>query len=108
MMHPFAGHVAMAAETPPEKRSANRIFDRFCMLTMPLRSVICEFASAVEEENFGTVLTVPAPVVTAEAANALARLFAFGVLATTDPVVALVGSVLGRLRAAEFARTLAK
>src|ERR1700686_881182 len=105
MTHPFAGQAAMAAETPPEKRSANKIFERFCMLTMPLLSVICEFAIAVVEKNFGTVPIVPAGVVTVEAANAPARLPAFGVLATTEPGLP-VGSALAR--AAEFVPALTK
>src|SRR5580700_4455609 len=45
MMHPFAGHAWMASGTPPGNRSANRIFERFCRLTVPLASVICELAS---------------------------------------------------------------
>src|ERR1700719_3292723 len=106
MMHPFTGQAATAAETPPGKRSANRIFERFCMLTMPLLSVICEFAIAVVEKNFGTVPIVPAEVVTVEAANAPARLPAFGVLATTDPGPT-VAPALPRLRAAAFVPALA-
>src|SRR5579863_572005 len=56
--HPFAGHAATASGTPPEKRSAKRIFERFCMLTDPPASVICELASP-PPENFGTTLTGP-------------------------------------------------
>src|ERR1700732_225951 len=107
MMHPFAGHAAIAAETQPEKRSANRIFERFCMLTMPLGSVICEYTRDVVEENFGTVFTVPAPVVTVEAANPPVRLLAFGVLAATDTGLAAMGAAVGRFRAAEFVPALA-
>src|SRR5882757_2524246 len=96
MMHPFAGHAAMAAETPPEKRSANRIFERFCMLTTPLLSFICEFTRDVGPENFGTVLIVPLATVTAEAAGVLDRDPPNGAAATA--VLLLVSSEAGTVR----------
>src|SRR5438309_1103867 len=105
MMHPFAGHAAMAAETPPEKRSANRIFDRFCMLTIPLESVIWEFTRDVVEENFGIVFSVPEPVVTVDASTELATALAF--CAATGPGPADGDSAAGRFWATELAPALA-
>ena len=58
MTHPFVGHAATASGTPPAKRSAKRIFERFCMLTAPPESVICELASP-PPENLGTTFTGP-------------------------------------------------
>src|SRR5229473_200879 len=107
MMHPLAGHAAIAAETPPGKRSANRIFERFCMLTTPLLSVIWEFMRDVEKENFGIVLIVPAKGMRVEAVNGPAILPAFGALAAADAGLAVAGSAPGRFRAAELVPALA-
>src|SRR5580698_1993232 len=67
MTHPFVGHAATASGTPPEKRSAKMIFERFCMLTEPPASVICELASPAPE-NLATTLTGPTrPTIAPEA-----------------------------------------
>src|ERR1700744_1465447 len=58
MMHPFAGHAATASGTPLAYRSAKMIFERFCMLTMPPASLICELASP-PPENLGITLRGP-------------------------------------------------
>ena|SRR5436305_1033970 len=100
MMHPFAGHAAMAAETPPENRSANRMFERFCILTVPLVSDICEFTRDAGPENFGTVFMVPLADVTAAAIAALdkAPALAPDPVTAADVVLEVVGTVEGTLR----------
>src|SRR5580698_2650637 len=73
MTHPFVGHAATASGTPPEKRSAKMILERFCMLTEPLASVICEVASPAPE-NLGTTFTGPTrPTIAAVGPEALAE-----------------------------------
>jgi hypothetical protein len=99
MMHPFAGQAAIAAETPPGKRSAIRIFERFCMLTMPLISVIWEFTREVGLANFGTVLSVPVATARAESVKVLDRFPPKEVAAAG--ILLLVGSGAGTERTGE-------
>src|SRR5579871_3330514 len=67
MTHPSAGHAATASDTPFAKRSAKMILERFCMLTVPPASVICELASP-PPENLGTTFTGPTrPTIAVEA-----------------------------------------
>src|SRR6267154_3967416 len=107
MMHPFAGHASTAAGTPAANRSANKIFERFCMLTTPLLSVIWEFRREVDNENFGIALIVPTEGMRLEAVNGPAILPAFGALAAADAGLAVAGSAPGRFRAAELVPALA-
>src|ERR1700685_253135 len=65
MMQPFAGQAATASGTPPEYRSAKRTLERFCIVTMPPASVICELANP-PPEYLGTTFTGPTrPVIAA-------------------------------------------
>src|ERR1700736_1434007 len=59
IMHPEAGQAATASATPPGKRSAKSVFARFCILTAPFESVICESIKDVAVENFGTLFSDP-------------------------------------------------
>src|SRR5215471_4681611 len=102
-MHPFAGHAAMASATPPGKRSANKVLERFCMLTAPLLSVICEFTRDVGPENFGTVLSVPVAIARAELVNVLDR-----DAAAATPVLLVVGSAVGTVKMGEPLPAFAK
>src|SRR5579862_4168753 len=65
MTQPFAGQAATASGTPPEYRSAKRTLERFCMVTMPPESVICEFANP-PPEYLGITFTGPTRPVIAD------------------------------------------
>src|SRR5580704_7460565 len=87
MMQPLAGQAATASGTPPEYRSAKRTLERFCILTTPPASVICELASP-PPEYLGITLTEPTRPVIADVGSLEEAGAAAGATAGTGTEVA--------------------